>query len=235
MLLPETEVNFSAVRSFAGSFDITGCETPDVSLLLFITTFGVTGRKKKLTCLRRAAKVYTDRCAHAALKTAEVGPVENAVSHRGEESLEVGTTKVGAGLELRERVHLGADAVEHDVLRRVHVELLRQICVDLEELDARRAGDAGRLVGLFFEGGEQCLEPLKGAHVLAHPDELDSAETGRRVRGVAQMPDVLENRSPRGDSDTSADQDSNLVLEHIFCRGTVGTVDPKRGHLLAVL
>ncbi len=130
---------------------------------------------------------------------------------------------------------VGPDAVEHDVLLRVHVELLREIGVDLQEFDAVAAGDAGGLGALRLERGEERLEPLEGARVLAHPDELDAAQAGRRVRAVAQVPDVLQDRGPRGDADTRADEDGDLVLEYVLRRGTIRSIDSQGRHLLPVL
>ncbi len=89
-----------------------------------------------LTCSRRATEVNSDCRAHAPLKAIQVGPVENALLHRSKQPLEVGATKVGAGLQLGKRIHLGTDAVEDDVLCCVHVEFLGQVRVDLQELDA---------------------------------------------------------------------------------------------------
>lgn len=56
------------------------------------------------TCRRGAAKVDADRGPHAALEAVEVGPVEDAVAHGGEEAAEVGAAKVGAGPELGQGV-----------------------------------------------------------------------------------------------------------------------------------
>ena len=107
--------------------------------------------------------------------------------------------------------------------------------MDLEELNARGARDARRLVALRLQRRQERLEPLEGARVLADPDELNTSETGWGVRPVAEMPDILENGGPGRHADTSSDQDSNLVLEDILSRGAVGPVNEETGHLLAIL
>lgn len=189
----------------------------------------------KLTCCGRTAEVHTDRRLHAPLEAVHVGAVEDAVAHGLEHALEVGTAEVGARLELRQRVMIGPNTIEDDVLLRVHVELLREVGVDLEELHAVAAGDARRLRALRLERRQQRLEPLERARVLAHPDELHAAQAPRRVRAVAQVPDVLQDRRPRGDADTRADEDGDFVLEHVLRGGTVGSVDSQHRHLLSVL
>lgn len=107
--------------------------------------------------------------------------------------------------------------------------------MDLEEFNSRAAGDTGSLVGLLLKRGQQSLEPLEGTSVLANPDELNTTKTSRRVGRVAQMPDVLENRSPRSYTNTSTDEDSNFVLKNILSRGTVRSINAEARHLLAVL
>lgn len=195
----------------------------------------IQSRGSKHTSYRRTAEIDTDSRLHAALEAIDVRAVQDTLSHAVEYPREVGAPEVGAGLELGQGVVVGADAVEDDVLRRVHVELLREERVDLEELDAVASGDARRLVALAFQRGQQRLEPLERARVLAHPDELHAAEAARRVRAVAQVPDVLEDGRPRRDADAGADEDGDLVLEHVFGGGAVGAVDSEEGHLLAVL
>src|SRR5690625_4290827 len=129
-----------------------------------------------LTGSRRPAKVDADGCTHAPFQAVEVSPVKDAVAHGCEEPTEVGPAKVCARLELGKRIHVGADTVEDNVLSGVHVEALGKIGVDLEELNARRAGQTGRLVGLVLERRQKRLEPLEGAGVFADPDELDTTQ-----------------------------------------------------------
>lgn len=51
---------------------------------------------------------------------------------------------------------------------------------------------------------------------------------------MTHVPDILENRCPRCHTDTSTDQNSDFVLEHILSRSSVWTIDAELGHLLAV-
>lgn len=107
--------------------------------------------------------------------------------------------------------------------------------MNLEEFNACAAGQTGSFVGLFLQGGEQCLEPFKGACVFADPDKLDSAKTCGRVGRVAQVPDVFENGGPGCNTDTCADEDGDFVFKDVLCWCTVWSVDAQAGHLLAVL
>lgn len=107
--------------------------------------------------------------------------------------------------------------------------------MDLEELDAVAAGQARGLVGLFLERGQQRLEPLKRARVLADPDELDTTQARGRVGRVAQVPDVLEDRGPRGDADAGTNEDGDFILKDVLGGCSVRAIDAERGHLLAVL
>lgn len=107
--------------------------------------------------------------------------------------------------------------------------------MDLEEFNTRASRDASSFVGLLLERGQQCLEPFKRASVLADPDELNTTKTSGRVRGVSEMPDVLQNGSPRSNTNTSSDEDSNFVLKDILSRSSIGAVNTQSRHLLAVL
>lgn len=127
------------------------------------------------------------------------------------------------------------DRVEDDVLRGVHIQLLSQVGVDLQELETVAARKASSLIGLRLERREQSLEPLEGTGILANPDELDTAKTGRGVRAVAQMVDVFENGGPGSDTNASTDEHSDFVLEYVFGGSSVGSVDTEIGHLLAIL
>jgi len=107
--------------------------------------------------------------------------------------------------------------------------------VDLEELNAVATGNAGGIIGLGFKGRKQSLEPLERAGIFAHPNEFHTSETGRRVRPIALMPNVLQNRRPRRDTDPGTNKNSNFVVEHVLSRGTVRAVNSEGRHLLAVL
>lgn len=187
------------------------------------------------TSCRRTTEVNTDCRPCTALQAVQVCPVQDTVPHTSEQFREVGTTEVCAGLELGQRVAIGSHGVQHDVVGRVDVELLGQVGVDLQELNTRAAGHASSLGGLLLERGQQSLEPLERGGILANPEELDTAKTGWWVGTVAQVPNVLENGSPGSDTNTSTNQNSNLVLEHVLGGGSVRSIDLNRRHLLTVL
>lgn len=180
-------------------------------------------------------EINSDIRLHLALQPAQIGPVQNALAHALEQAAEIGPAKVRAALQLGQRVEDAADAVQHDVLRRVDVQLLREVGVDAQELVAVVAGLLRRLLALGLKGREQDLEPLEGGRVLAHPDELDAAETRRRVGSVAHVPDVLEDGGPGRDANASSDQDRDFVIEDVFGGGAVRAIDAELRHLLAVL
>ena len=49
------------------------------------------------------------------------------------------------------------------------------------------------------------------------------------------MPDVLQDRRPGGYADAGTDEDSDLVLENVFCGSSVRPVDAQLRHHLPVL
>lgn len=49
------------------------------------------------------------------------------------------------------------------------------------------------------------------------------------------MPDILEDRRPRGDANASADEHRDLILEDVFRWGTVRSIDAELGHHLSIL
>lgn len=180
------------------------------------------------------AEIHPDVRLQAALQPADVRAVHDAVAHGAEEAVEIGAAEIGAGAEFGERVLGGADAVEVDVGGGVNVHLLGEIGVDPQELRAR-ARVSGRGLGLLLQAAEQRLEPFEARRVLADPDELDAAEAARRVRARAQVPDVLEDAGPGGDADAGADEHGDFVVEDVFRRGAVGSVDADARHGLVVL
>lgn len=161
--------------------------------------------------------------------------VDDTVTHACEELSEVGAAKVGAGLELSKRVDISTNRVEDDVLRGIHIELLSKVGVNLQKFYTARAGDTSSLARLVLERREESLKPLERAGIFAHPDELDTTETGWWVGAVAQMPDVLEDRGPWRNTNTGSDQNGDFILEHILRGSTVGSINAKMGHALAVL
>lgn len=49
------------------------------------------------------------------------------------------------------------------------------------------------------------------------------------------MPDILQDRGPRGNTDPGTNQNSDFVLEDVFGRGTIWPIDAELGHHLPVL
>ena len=79
------------------------------------------------------------------------------------------------------------------------------------------------------------MEPLEGFNGTSNPDELHPLQSLGRVRACADIVDVLEYARPGRDADACAYENSDLVVEDIFCGSTVGSVNAKSGHGLPVL
>lgn len=185
--------------------------------------------------LTRSAKVHPNIRPHRALQTIHVRAIHNTLTNPRQQAMKVRPPKVRARLQLSERIDVRANTIQHDVLRGIRIEALRQIRVNAQELGAGGARDASSLKGLRLERGKQSLEPLEASGVLADPDELDAAQALGRVGAVAEMPDVLEDSGPGGDADAGADEDGDFVVEDVFGGGAVGAVDAESRHLLPVL
>ena len=183
----------------------------------------------------RSAEIDSDVGFQVPFQATHIAPVQDAILHRREQLLEVRAAKVRARLELREGIDVRADAVEVDVGGGVEVEALGEVGVDAEELGRGRRRRVGGFGALGFEAGEEGLEPFEGGGVFADPDELDAAETARRVGGRTEVPDVFEDGRPGSDANASADEDSDFVVEDVFGGGTVRAVDADGGHFLPVL
>jgi hypothetical protein len=205
MLLPELEVDLLARRLLTRALDIAS------------RNIG-------------SAEVHSDFGAERAFQAVHVGTVKDAVAHTAQEALEVRAAKVCSRFEFGEGILVCANRVEDNVLRRVGIHFLRQVCVDAQELVAVAAAE-----GLRFERGEQRLEPFERRSVFADPDELDAAETLGRVGAQAEVVDGLENRGPGCDTNTGTDEDGDFVLEDVLSGRSVRSVNLEAGHLLTVL
>lgn len=181
----------------------------------------------------RAAKVDAN-VRFLAFQAIHVAPVCDAVPHGAEQPFEVRSPEIGPAVQGRQRVELRAHAVEVDVCGRVDVQALGEVRVYAQELGTG-AGASGCVHGLGFEGGKEGLEPFERAGVFADPDELHSSETAWRIRAGAEMPYVLEDAGPRGNTNACANKNGDLIVEDILGRSTVRAVDPDRGHFLAIL
>lgn len=191
--------------------------------------------RRSLTCNRGTTEVNTNGCLHASFQTAKIRSIKDTVTHSCEETTKVGSAELCSRLELSKGIHFSTHTVQNNVLGGVHVQALGEVGVDLEELNTGASRNTSCFIGLLFERGEQGLEPLKGTGILANPDELDTAKTSGRVGGVSEMPDVLQDGSPGGDTDTSTDQNSDFILKDVFGGSSVGSVNAKSRHLLAIL
>lgn len=210
MFLPEREVDLASGRLLGSSLDIACC------------SIGST-------------EVDTNVGLDSTLQTVQVGAVGDTISHALEEASEVGTSKVSSGLEFGERINIGTNTVQHDVVGSVVVELLGEVGVDLQELVTIATRKVGGFLRLSLERREEDLEPFEGGGVFANPDEFDTSETGWWVGTIAHVPDVLENSSPGSNTDTGSDENGDFVVEDILSWCSVGTVDLDLRHLLSVL
>jgi hypothetical protein len=77
---------------------------------------------------------------------------------------------------------------------------------------------------LSFNVDEEIPEPLKGVHGGAEPVEVDLLEAERLVPGLLTVEDGFEDGGEGSDSDTSTDQETNLVREDIFTGRTKWTI-----------
>lgn len=75
---------------------------------------------------------------------------------------------------------------------------------------------------------KQALEPTERWRITANPEELDTAERTECTL-LLPVPDMLEDGCKGCDTDTSANKDRNLTVEHILGRGTVRTVNSDSG------
>lgn len=96
-----------------------------------------------------ATEVHTHVGPHIRLQPRQIRTIQNPIPHPAKQPREIGPPKVRARFELRQRINRGANTVEHDVLRRVEIQLLRQVGVDAEELLAA-AGEPGGFEALLF-------------------------------------------------------------------------------------
>lgn len=137
-------------------------------------------------------------------------------------------------MEFCKRIELGSNAVQDDILSGVGIEFLGEVGVNLQEF-ASTVVSTLLVHGLELKRREQVLEPLKRGNVLADPDKFDTLEAQWWVGALPCLPDVLEDRSPRSDTNTGSDEDSNLVVKHILSGSSVRAVNSQSRKPLAVL
>ena len=76
---------------------------------------------------------------------------------------------------------------------------------------------------------KQVPEPLKRVHGGAEPIEVDLLEAEGLVPGIFAVEDGLENGREGSDSDTSSNEETNLVGEHILTGRTKWTIHSNPG------
>lgn len=136
-----------------------------------------------------------------------------------EDHVPVRPTEIRRCPQTGDGVLVGIGVVDHDVGGVVCFYLGGQVRVDLDAL----------VDVLRLDGEQQRAEPLEGPKVSAHPEEVHLCETRLALRVVHAVPDGLENRRERRDSDTGSDEHRDLVLEHILGRGAERSVDVHAG------
>ena len=77
---------------------------------------------------------------------------------------------------------------------------------------------------LSFDIDQEVPEPLKGVHGGAEPIEVDLLKAERLVSSLLTVEDGLEDGGEGSDSNTSTDQETNLVREDILTGSTKWTV-----------
>ena len=100
-----------------------------------------------------------------------IAAIQNPIPHPQEQLLKIRTSKIRPRIQLRQRILLLPNAIEHDVLRRVKVNPRSQIRMYPQEV--LRVPRGRVLQGLGLERGQKRLKPFEGGGVFAHPDELD--------------------------------------------------------------
>lgn len=78
---------------------------------------------------------------------------------------------------------------------------------------------------LRLDRSKQWFEPLKRPKITTNPKEIHLSQTRSLLRVVHLVPYTLQNRRKGRDSNTSANQHGNLVLEHIFGGTAKGSVN----------
>lgn len=136
-----------------------------------------------------------------------------------EDHVPVRAAKVRRRTQTGDCVLVGIGIVDHDVGGVVGFYLGGQIRVNLNALV--------NILGL--NGQQQGPEPLEGAKITADPEEVYLGQAGLALRIVHSVPDGLENRGERRDTDTSSDQHGNLVFENVLGCGTERSVDINTG------
>ena len=82
---------------------------------------------------------------------------------------------------------------------------------------------------MSFNVDKQIPEPFKGVHGGAEPIEVDLLEAEGLVSGLLPVEDGLENGGKGSDSDTSSDEETDLMGEHILTGRTKWSIHSNPG------
>lgn len=138
-----------------------------------------------------------------------------------EHPVPVRTTKVCRRAEVGDRVFLGTDVLDDDVVHVLLLDLRRQVDVDLDPV----------LRVLLLDCVQERVEPLRRAEVTDDPREVHLGKAGRLrvVEVVHAVPDRLQDRRERRDTDTSTDEEDGLIVQEVLGRRAEGTVNHDTG------
>ena len=84
----------------------------------------------------RTTEVDADVSFQSPLQSRDICLIEDTITHSEEQLCEIGSSEVSTTGQLRERVLVRPDRVQDDVLCRVEIERLGEVCVNTEELDS---------------------------------------------------------------------------------------------------
>lgn len=79
------------------------------------------------------AEVHADVRLHGPRQAGKIALVQYAFSHCYEQAIEVGTSEVSPAAQFRERVFVGSNRVQDDILCCVHIHSLREIGMDAQK------------------------------------------------------------------------------------------------------
>lgn len=154
MFLPEPEIDLARRGRLGRLLDITGCFDPKMSVNCTIIKSHEKGkegkRRKRLTSSTRPTEIHAHRRPHIPLQPIEVRPIQYSIPHTLKEPLEVGASEIRPRLQLRQRIHVGAHTIQHDILRGIHVELLGEVGMDLQEFNPTASGQSRRFSRLLL-------------------------------------------------------------------------------------
>jgi len=140
----------------------------------------------------------------------------DSLAHTTVDTLPVGTTEHSAAAEERKRIILCSSIINCNVPKHIFTNLLGEVDVNAKEVGISLSS---------FNFLQQALEPTKRRSIAADPEELHTSERSNFAFSLL-IPDVLQDRSEGGDTNTCTNEDSNFNLENVFSGSTVRAIDP---------